>query len=145
LKDEEGVWKEVPSDMERMASSYFKELFTRDPSLNSNDLINCTQVKVTDDMNIALCKDFTDEEIGDAMFQIGPLKAPGVDGFPARFYQRNWGTIKAEVINVVKLFFVTGHMPDGVNDTAIVLIPKSDQPESLKDFQPISLCTVDEG
>jgi hypothetical protein len=65
-----------------------------------------------------------------------------VDGFPARFYQRNWGVIKEEVINAVKLFFATGNMPVGVNDTAIVLIPKVDQPETLKDFRPIRLCIV---
>jgi hypothetical protein len=65
-----------------------------------------------------------------------------VDGFPARFYQRNWGTIKEEVIHAVKLFFLTGTMPANVNDTAIVLIPKIDQPETLKHFRPISLCTV---
>jgi hypothetical protein len=47
-----------------------------------------------------------------------------------------------EVINAVKLFFVTGHIPEGVNATAIVLIPKTEQPETLKDFRPISLCTV---
>jgi hypothetical protein len=34
------------------------------------------QEKVTMEMNDVLCQDFTDEEIGDAMFQIGPLKAP---------------------------------------------------------------------
>jgi hypothetical protein len=35
-------------------------------------------------------------------------------------------------------------MLEGVDDTAIsvVLIPKNDQPETLKDFRPISLCTV---
>jgi hypothetical protein len=38
-------------------------------------------------MNEDLCKDFTDEEIGDALFQVGPLKAPGPDGFLARFFQ----------------------------------------------------------
>jgi hypothetical protein len=134
LKNNEGVWHDGPSDMERMATSYFQELFTRDPSLNADDLISLTQGKVTMAMNDDLCKDFTEEEIGDALFQIWPLKAPGVDGFPARFYQRNWGTIKVEVINAVKLFFATGNMPDGVNDTAIILIPKIDQPETLKDF-----------
>jgi hypothetical protein len=142
LKDDDGVWKEVPTDMERMATTYFQELFTRDPSLNSEALLAMTQAKVTTEMNYDLCEDFTDDEISDALFQIGPLKAPGVDGFPARFYQRNWGTIKAEVINAVKLFFVTGHIPEGVNDTAIILIPKNEQPETLKDFRPISLCTV---
>jgi hypothetical protein len=39
-------------------------------------------------------------------------------------------------------FFVSGKMPEGVNETAIVLIPKIDQPESLQEFHPISLCTV---
>jgi hypothetical protein len=136
------VWKDVPSDMERMASSYFQELFTRDPSLQAEQLLALTQQNVTVAMNDELCKDFTDDEISDALFQIGPLKAPGVDGFPARFYQRNWCTIKEEVINAVKVFFVTGHMPDRVNDTAVVLIPKTYQPETLKDFRPISLCTV---
>jgi exonuclease III len=142
LKDDDGIWKDAPTDMERMATSYFKKLFTRDPSLNSERLLALTQQKVTNEMNENLCKDFTDEEISDALFQIGPLKAPGVDGFPACFYQRNWGTIKEEIINAVKLFSVSGKMPEGVNETAIVLIPKTDQPESLKEFRPISLCTV---
>ena len=75
--------------MELMATSFFKELFTRDPSLNADEIIGLIDRKVTDEMNDSLCRDFTEQEIGDALFQIGPLKAPGPDGFPARFYQRN--------------------------------------------------------
>jgi hypothetical protein len=123
LKDADGVWQEVPSDMERMATSYFKELFTRDPNLNFDELLGLLQERVTGDMNDSLCKEFSEEEIGDALFQIGPLKAPGIDGFPARFYQRNWDTMKAEVVNAVRLFFLTGQMPEEVNDTAIVFNP----------------------
>jgi hypothetical protein len=105
LKDDEGVWHDVPMDMERMATSYFQQLFTKDPSLNSETLVNLTREKITTEMNDSLCKDFSDEEIGVALFQIGPLKALGVDSFPARFFQRNWGTMKTEVINAVNLFF----------------------------------------
>jgi len=83
-----------------------------------------------------------DTEIGDALFQIGPLKAPGPDGLPARFFQRNWGCLKEDIIYAVKLFFEEGKLPEGVNDTAIVLIPKVQFPETLKEYHPISLCNV---
>jgi hypothetical protein len=50
--------------------------------------------------------------------------------------------LKDEIVHAVLLFFETGSMPPGVNDTSIVLIPKVDNPVDLKDFPPISLCNV---
>jgi hypothetical protein len=50
--------------------------------------------------------------------------------------------LKEDVIKAVLEFFDTGQMPDGVNDTCIVLIPKVPYQESLNDFRPISLCNV---
>jgi hypothetical protein len=93
-------------------------------------------------MNEQLCRDFSEKEISDALFQIGPIKAPGPDGFPARFYQRNWELLKPDIIVAVKKFFATGHMPEGTNDTYIVLIPKVDNPVELKEYRPIGLCNV---
>ena len=50
--------------------------------------------------------------------------------------------MREQVIAGVKEFFRTGIMPEGVNDTAIVLIPKVDRPERVSEFRPISLCNV---
>lgn len=50
--------------------------------------------------------------------------------------------MKDDVVKAVQTFFETGKMHKGVNDTAIVLSPKKDNPENLKDFRPISLCNV---
>jgi hypothetical protein len=52
------------------------------------------------------------------------------------------GVLKDDIVRAVKDFFLSRIMPEGVNDTAIVLIPKVDQPMELKDFRPISLCNV---
>lgn len=125
-----------------MATDYFKGMFTADPNISPDRVTRLIQQRITDEMNDKLCVGFTDEEIAMAVFQIGPLKAPGPDGFPARFYQCNWDIVKQDIMAAVRRFFHTGSMPSGVNETAIVLIPKIDQPVGLKDFRPISLCNV---
>jgi hypothetical protein len=81
-------------------------------------------------------------KISDTLFQIGPLKAPGPDSFPARFIQRNWDILRDDVVSAVQKKFTDRIMPGEVNDTAIVLIPKKDNPEEIKYFRSISLCNV---
>ena len=50
--------------------------------------------------------------------------------------------LKTSVIAAVKKFFVTGIMPEGVNSTSIVLIPKISNPTKMSDYRPISLYNV---
>ena len=49
------------------------------------------------------------------------------------------GTLKVDIVAVVQDFFITGIMPDGVNDTALLLIPKVPHPKEIKDFRPINV------
>jgi hypothetical protein len=91
-------------------------------------------------MNDDLCKPYTDEEIETTLFEMGPTKAPGPDGFLALFYQAHWDFLKAEICNAVRSFLCGGEIPDGLCDSIIVLIPKVAKPKNLKNFRPISLC-----
>jgi hypothetical protein len=125
-----------------MATNFFRDLYSKDKLVNTDELVNLMHSPISEEINKELCKDFSKEEVGDALFQIGPIKAPGPDGLPARFFQRNWGVMKGDVIQAVRDFFRTGHIPEGINDTIIVLIPKGNTPEQLADFRPISLCNV---
>ena len=83
-----------------------------------------------------------DQPIRVALFAMGPLKALGLDGFPAIFYHNQWLVVGRSLCAMVKDVFDKGEMSNEINSTGIVLIPKVDHPETLSQFRPISLCNV---
>lgn len=82
------------------------------------------------------------EEVKTALFEMAPYKAPGLDGIPAGFYQKAWITVGGSISKLVADYFDNGELPVGMNDTFISLIPKVTHPESVTQFQLISLCNV---
>jgi hypothetical protein len=68
LKDQDGVVQDAPSEMERMATSYFQSVYTRDPSIQTRPVVELFGEVISDDVNESLCKPFTVQEISDALF-----------------------------------------------------------------------------
>uniref|UniRef100_A0A803Q0L9 Reverse transcriptase domain-containing protein n=1 Tax=Cannabis sativa TaxID=3483 RepID=A0A803Q0L9_CANSA len=85
---------------------------------------------------------FSPSEVKKALFQMGPDKAPGIDGFNNQFYQKNWSVVGKDITEVV--LSVLNNLTDisQFNTTLVTLIPKVRKPVSLKDYHPISLCTT---
>ncbi|XP_074318679.1 uncharacterized protein LOC141655501 [Silene latifolia] len=89
-----------------------------------------------------LNKSYSQAEIERAIFDMGSLKAPVPDGFQALFYQKHWPVVKDDVCAMVTRALEGKGLPEGMNDTNIVLIPKVSGPEYVSQFRPISLCNV---
>jgi hypothetical protein len=82
----------------------------------------------------SLGRPFTEEEIW------AVIKELPLDGFTGRFYRSAWSIIKRDVICA---FDVLSSMDCSsfhhLNDTFLILLPKSPDPVSLGDYRPISL------
>ena len=48
-------------------------------------------------MNATLVALFRDDEVKEALKQMAPLKALGLDGMPPLFYQHFWGVVDRDV------------------------------------------------
>ena len=56
---------------------------------------------ITDDQNVMLTIELVKAEVGEALKQMEPLKAPRPDGLPPIFFQKFWSTIGEDVSHVV--------------------------------------------
>ncbi|OMP11477.1 reverse transcriptase [Corchorus capsularis] len=67
---------------------------------------------------------------------------PDPDGFSPSFFQKCWHIVGTDVVRFELDFLNNGvDLPD-VNHTNIVLIPKVDNPGTMRDYRPITLCNV---
>ncbi|KAA3475259.1 reverse transcriptase [Gossypium australe] len=73
---------------------------------------------------------------------MSPLKALGIDGFPALFFQKYWDIVGSDISRYCLAILKGEINMDEINKTHIVLIPKIDKPKNLSQFRPISLCNV---
>jgi hypothetical protein len=70
------------------------------------------------------------------------MKAPGTDGLHAIFFKKCWHIVGEVLTQEVLQAINDKVIPEGWNDTVIVLIPKVETPESISQYRPISLCNV---
>lgn len=94
---------------------------------------------VTESMNRLLSILPSEAEIKAVVFTLNKDSAPTPDGFGVSFFHNFWDTIKVDVISVVLQLFNSSWILPGYNSNAIILIPKSQNANSLDQFRPISL------
>jgi hypothetical protein len=69
-----------------------------------------------------------------------PDKAPGSDGFTARFLRSTWSIIQVDLMEAFDAFWrLDTQNFHNINEALLVLLPKSPEASSLKNYRPISL------
>ena len=142
ITDDTGREATCTDAMGQVAMKYFETLFTSGTGGNLSEVFSDFTAKVTEEMNEALIREVTDDEIREGVFGIKSSSAPGNDGLNGLFFQKYWDIIGPDISKEIGAFFIQGVFPQEWNVTQICLIPKVTDPVRMVDLRPISLCTV---
>ncbi|CAJ2644765.1 unnamed protein product [Trifolium pratense] len=114
--------------------SHFKAPNVERPGVEDLQFKRLNQVEVG-----GLIKPFTEAEVKQAVWDCDSYKSPGPDGINFGFMKDFWVELKGDVMRFLVDFHRNGRLSKGINATFITLIPKTDSPQRLNDFRPISL------
>lgn len=125
----------------RVVKDYFKIVFRKaGVELDFEDYSTATVISNV--QNEALVADFTYEEFSNAVKQMHPDKAFGSDGLNPTFFQHFWSPMGHVIFQCCKGWLNECSFPPDLNDTNVLLIPKKDNGDTMKDLQPIAFCNV---
>jgi len=80
---------------------------------------------ITDEIHQDICGLPLEQEIFEALLNIGAIKAPGPNGFTALFYQTYWSIVKEMVLNCVWDFFSKTSFAKGAEQYFYCSYPKA--------------------
>jgi hypothetical protein len=143
LEDDNGV--AISSDRIKChITNYCKNLF-RIPEQTEITLME-DQIhdipQVSDEENVILIADFTENEVREAVFQMEHNKSPIPDDFPAELYQVFWGVIKDDLLAMFHDFHKDSLDLFSLNFGIIALIPKIENATKIQQYRPICVLNV---
>ena len=142
LKGEDEEWIFDVDQIKNVAVNFYHMLFSEDRAHRDVLNVDVSYPMLTEGVISNMNIDVKEVEVETALKSMGPLKAPGPDGFNPLFFQAQWKQVSGNVIDFVRKVFENPCLIREVNQTFLVLIPKVPNPEFIRDFRPISLCNV---
>lgn len=142
IKDNEGRWIHDKEEVKNTAVNYFAQLFIEDSHEVTYDIPHDVFPELSNEHWRHLTKNFSTLEIDKVVHNMGSLRTLGPDGFQALFFQKNWEIVSQNEYDLVLRVLEGKGLPENLNNTHIVLLPKVDDPESASQFRPIGLCNV---
>jgi hypothetical protein len=142
IKDPMGQYHTDQREIEQTFITHFQHLFTSQATNQVMETVQVVKNRINPYMFDHLNKDYTKQEVLEAVKGMKSLAAPGPDGLPAKFYQTYWEIVGKDITNTALNILNKDGNPGPFNATHICLIPKTKNPSQPSDFRPISLCNV---
>lgn len=139
--DFDGVWVTNPPEIKVKVKNFFKSKFS-EPIRRRPSFLNSGLKAISANQASALVAPFSEDEVWLAVKGCSGRKAPGPDGFNFKVVKKFWKYFKPSVMEMMVKFHSDGLLNRGCNSSFISLIPKSNDPQRLADFRPISLIGV---
>ncbi|KAL6189460.1 hypothetical protein ACLB2K_040849 [Fragaria x ananassa] len=140
LRLQETFWSEKSRVIQTHIVDYYMDLFAKHVDYDDSGLVDSIiPSMVTEEENNFLTTIPSPEEILKAVKAMDFDSAPGLDGFNRNFFACCWDIVGADVVNAVPYFFVNGQLSASFNSGLIILIPKEEHADSIKQFRPIIL------
>lgn len=127
VKDSRGMNHEDLPNIAQAFTDFYSDLFqsTKPSQQNINHVIDHIAQPLSSIEVGMVSQPFTPDDIKRALFQLGPTKAPGKDGFQPIFYQKFWDVVGSDLTQKCLTILNHGSALLDLNETDIVLIPKT--------------------
>ena len=94
---------------------------------------------ISSDQQQELIAPFSEDQVEVAIRGLNSEGTPGPDGIPVFFYLECWDVVGAEVMATIEDFRLGHGNMDQLNKAYIILLPKVEGAERIRDFRTISL------
>jgi hypothetical protein len=142
IKDGNSTYKDFES-IKKAAFNHFQNLYREEGVTDPNSkFLEAVPSRTFPFMNQQLEAKISIQEIKEALFDMESDKAPGPDGFTARFLQTCWQIVEKDLYKMILKSQNFQKIGGNTNSAFLALIPKEKGAKDFNCFRPISLCNI---